>query len=271
MAATAVHARYHDPAPSTAPRRPDRIRLSRAEEVELAARAARGDRGARDRLVEANLGLVHAIARDFRGRGLELDDLVGEGRLGLFRAAEKFDPRHRARFGTYAAYWIKEAIGAALRDQAPVIRLPAWMVKRLSRWRRAERALRREMGREPDFEEVAAALGLGAAQRPMVARALQARQVRSQCGPGEEAGDRPLAEVGDRLGRAEERAEAEDERAGVRRRMGRLDDRERTVLALRYGLEGEALTLREIGGRLGMTREWARKLELRALARLREA
>src|SRR5262249_1460087 len=100
MAATAVRARYRDPAPSTAPRGPDRIGLSRAEEVEL---AARGDRDARDRMIEANLGLVHAIARDFRGRGAGSEDLVGEGRLGLFRAAGRFDPRPGARSSPSAA------------------------------------------------------------------------------------------------------------------------------------------------------------------------
>jgi RNA polymerase primary sigma factor len=253
---------------TAAPRAAGRPGLTRDEEVELATRAAAGDRMARDRMVEANLGLVHTIARDFQSQGLDLEDLIGEGHLGLFRAVERFDPRFGARFSTYAAHWIKEAIRAALIDTAPVVRLPAWMVRLLTRWRRAERALRRETGRAPGFEEVAAALGLSEEQKSLVSRALEARRLRAGSGSGDEAAGCRLAEIRDRRGRVEERAELEDERAMMRRRMGRLDERERTILALRYGLEGEAVTLKEIGRRLGMTREWARKLELRALGKL---
>ena len=125
-------------------------------------------------MVESNLGLVHTIARDFRGRGLELDDLVGEGHLGLFRAAERFDPRFGTRFSTYAAWWIKQAIREALTNTTATIRLPAYMVRLLARWRRAERELPR--GGAPAFDEVATSLGLSEAQKGMVAAALVARR-----------------------------------------------------------------------------------------------
>jgi RNA polymerase primary sigma factor len=270
MTATAVHDRRLHPTPAPATRRPDRPGLACAEEVELAARVARGDRRARDRMVEANLGLVHTIARDFLGRGLEMDDLIGEGHLGLIRAIGKFDPRHGARFSTYAAYWIKEAIRAALINTAPTIRLPAYMVRLLTRWRRAERALRRERGGAATFEEVAASLGLSEEQKSMVARAQEAGRLRRVGTRDEDACDRLPDDVADGRARVEEPVEAEDERELVRRRMGRLDDRERAILALRYGLDGEAVTLKEVGRRLGLSREWVRKLELRALCKLRD-
>jgi RNA polymerase primary sigma factor len=268
MTATAAHHGLRpDDAAQPERRRSGRPGLSRDEEVELAGLAARGDLQARDRMVGANLGLVRTIARDFRGRGLEPDDLVGEGHLGLIRAVERFDPRHGTRFSTYASHWIKQAIREALMNTAPTIRLPAYMVGLLTRWRRAERALGRELGRRPQFDEVAMSLGLSAAQRDMVARAMESRRIRLAGGYGEAVGDGVLAEATDDH-RAEEPVEAEDERALLGRRMGRLDDRERMTLALRYGLEGEPMTLKAIGRRLGVTREWVRKLEVRALAKL---
>jgi RNA polymerase primary sigma factor len=241
--------------------------LSRQEEVELAARVARGDRHARDRMVQANLGLVRAIARDFLGRGMELDDLVGEGHLGLLRATRQFDPRFGTRFSTYAAYWIKQAIRQALMDTTPTIRLPAHMVRTLTRWRRAGRALRRELGRAPGFEEVASSLGLSEEQKRLVARAMNARRARLAGSYEAGAGDRILAGVSDGY-RVEEPVEAEDEQDVVRRRMDRLDDRERMILDLRFGLGGEVVTLREVGRRLGITREWARKIQVRAVGKM---
>ena len=126
----------------------------------MAVLIAGGDRAARNRMVQAYLGLVVVIARGFKGRGLALDDLVGEGNLGLIRAAERFDPDFGTRFSTYASYWIREAIQDALTNRTATIRLPAHMVKLLARWRRAERTLAREGDHTPDFEEVAGLLGL---------------------------------------------------------------------------------------------------------------
>jgi RNA polymerase primary sigma factor len=242
--------------------------LTRDEEIELASRIASGDRTARDRLVEANLGLVHTLAADFIGRGMEMDDLVGEGHLGLIRAAEAFDPRFGARFGTYATYWIKEAIHRALIDTAPAIRVPAWMVQLLRRWRAAERLLRRKTGEEPTFDEIAAALGLSDAQKCLVIRAMRSRRLRTESNGEAETGAVILAEVTDRDGDVAERMEAEDERAEARRLLDRLDARERAVVAWRYGLEGEAQTYKQIGHRLGVTRDCARDIQVRALRKL---
>jgi RNA polymerase primary sigma factor len=221
-------------------------------------------------MVQANLGLVRTIAQHFLGRGLEMDDLVGEGNLGLIRATQGFDPRFGTRFSTYAAFWIKQAIRQALMDTTPTIRLPAHMVGLLTRWRRAERALRRDLVRAPSFEEVASSLGLSEEQKRLVARAMEARRLRPEASYRDGSGAGILAEAMDRRC-ATDPVEDEDERDAILRRLGRLDDRERTILALRYGLAGEALTLKEIGRRLGITREWVRKLELRALRKLGDA
>jgi RNA polymerase primary sigma factor len=259
-----------EPAAATVRRGAGRNGLTRDEEYALAARIAAGDRTARNRLVQANLGLVVAIARRFLGRGLDFDDLVGEGNLGLIRAAEEFDPRFGARFSTYAVCWIKQAMRHALMHTASTIRLPERMVGLLMKWRRAEWALGRELGRAPKFDEVASYLGLSEAKKSLVVRAIEAGRLR----PGSRDDDRPggglSGWVTDRHGPAGEWVEAEEERAVAWRLIGRLNDRERVILTLRFGLEGESLTLEEIGRRLGITRERVRQVENHALRKLGE-
>src|SRR5262249_1622448 len=134
--------------------------LTAAEECALAEAIAHGDTASRSRMIQANLRLVVKIARDYVGRGIVLDDLIGEGNLGLIRAAEEFDPRCGTRFSTYASYWIKQAIRHALINTTSTIRLPAHMVGLLTKWRRAERTLCRDEGRAPTFDEVASYLRL---------------------------------------------------------------------------------------------------------------
>jgi RNA polymerase primary sigma factor len=257
------------PEPVAAPtrRRGGPGRLSGEEEHALALRAVAGDRGARDRLVQANLGLVVTIARRFLGRGMDLDDLVGEGNIGLVRAVDGFDPGFGTRFSTYASYWISQAIREALILTASAIRLPEEMVSLLKRWRQAEWALGGELGRKPSFDEVASSLGLREARRTHVAQALEAGRLR----PGGSSEDGTvaglLAEVADRRP-VDERLEAEEERAVAWQLMERLKARERAVLMFRFGLEGEPLTLEQIGRRLGVTRERVRQLEAQALRAL---
>src|SRR3954468_18526242 len=152
--------------------------LSAAEERVLADAIARGDRDARSRLIQANLRLVVKIARDYTGRGMGLEDLIGEGNLGLIRAAEEYDPRFGTRFSTYASYWIKQSIRHALINTTTTIRLPAHMYGLLTRWRKAERSLCRERGSAPSFEEVGSFLGLSEAQMFMVSRARSASQLK---------------------------------------------------------------------------------------------
>jgi RNA polymerase primary sigma factor len=257
-----------DTAPASVPGIHRRSGLSRAEEHELAARIANGDHEARNHMVRANLRLVSKIALAFRGRGLPLDDLIGEGNLGLIRAAQEFDPRFGTRFSTYAAYWIKEGIHRALVKTTATIRLPAHMEKLLTKWRRAERKLHHQWNRRPTFGEVAAILGLSEGQKSLVAKAQHARRLMLESNASGESGSWLSNEVTDRLGPIDERLETDDERTVAFHRMVRLDDRERVVLTLRFGLEGEFLTYQELGWRFGMTREWVRQIELRALCKL---
>jgi RNA polymerase primary sigma factor len=243
--------------------------LSAAEERELADAIARGDRDARGRMIKANLRLVVKIARDYMGRGLVLDDLVGEGNVGLIRAAEEYDPRFGTRFSTYASYWIKQAIRHALINTTATIRLPAHMYSLLTKWRRAERLLCRQQGGPPSFDEVAAYLDLSETQKGLVAKAHRARQLKLESSLGDSHGAWSPEDSTDVTEAVEDSYEVSDERAEILRRMDWLDDRERLVLSLRYGLAGEQpRTLKEIGQRLGVTREWVRKIELKAVSKM---
>jgi RNA polymerase primary sigma factor len=242
--------------------------LTAEEERQLAGAIARGDRAARDRMITANLRLVVKIARDYEGHGLPIDDLIGEGNLGLLRAVKEFDPRFEVRFSTYAAHWIKQAIRHALTNTTATIRLPSHMVGLITKWRRVERHLRRDLGGPPSFEQIADALRLTPTQRDLIHRAFRAQRLRQEGGETgetwapEEAPD-PRDEAPDAL------LIAADERLDLHRRLQRLDDRERTVVDLRFGLRGGSpLTLKEVGRRLGVTREWVRKIEIRAVRKL---
>ncbi len=242
--------------------------LSQDEEIDLAARIADGDKEARNWLVQANLGLVVKVAREFQGRGLELEDLVGEGNLGLLRAAQQFDPRLGARFSTYAVYWIKESIRRALVNTAGTIRVPAHTCDLLSKWRRTERCQTRWSGERPTFDDIAAVMGWSDTQKTMVCDARRARRIRRESNCSDKPARWLSDEVVDRSDPTDVILEADEERAIVRNRMSRLDAREQAVLTLRYGLEGECLTLTEIGRRLGLCRVWVYQIELRAIRKL---
>jgi RNA polymerase primary sigma factor len=243
--------------------------LTAAEESALAAAIARGDSGARARMIQSNLRLVVRIARDYLGRGLALDDLIGEGNLGLIRAAEEFDPAFGTRFSTYASYWIKQAIRHALTNTTATIRLPAHMVNLLTKWRRAERALARELDQAPTEEQIAVALGLTDAQLDLVRKAKLAGRLQLESGFTDETHLWSPDESADERHDPSAALEAEDDRRLLQRRLDRLEPRERMVVVLRYGLEGNApLTLKEVGRRLGVTREWVRKIEIRAVRKL---
>ncbi len=243
--------------------------LSEAEEGSLVEAIAGGDGEARSRIIRAHLPLVVKIARCYAGRGMVLGDLIGEGNLGLIRAAEKFNSRFGTRFGTYAAFWIKEAILQACINTECTIRLPKYMVGLLTKWRRAEEVLRREDGRPPSSNEVAEFLHLSATQRSLVASARQARQLKLGCGIKSDADgwspDNPV----DGHEPPETRVEADEERAVLLREMDCMSAQERAVVSLHYGLEGGLpLTLKEIGRRLCVCGECVRQIELGALRKL---
>jgi RNA polymerase primary sigma factor len=242
--------------------------LSAEEERRLAEAIRLGDESARKRMIQANLRLVVRIARDYLGRGLSMDDLVGEGNLGLIRAVSDYDPSRNTRFSTYAAYWIKQAILQAIINTGTTIRLPAHMYGRLTQWKREVRKLRRSTGTEPDQEDVATALGLTETQRWMVNRAMHAKRIRQESSIDPEVSWTPDETADPREG-PEDQLEHQELCRHVRQRLSRLDARERTIVTLRYGLEGqEPMTLQQIGLKLGVTREWVRKIEQRALEKM---
>src|SRR6266852_2363363 len=147
--------------------------LNAQEEKQLAYRIAEGDAAARDRMVRANLRLVVNIARSYTGKGLGLQDLIEEGNLGLLRAVEGFDPTMNTRFSTYASYWIKQSIKRALVNTAKTIRIPAYMVELLAKWRRATAKLQDELGRSPTHEEIARLLGLPKKKLAIIKKAIR--------------------------------------------------------------------------------------------------
>ena len=243
--------------------------LTAHEERVLSARVSQGDLGARDQMVKANLRLVVNIARGFRGQGLPLEDLIEEGNLGLMRAVEGFDGERGIRFSTYATYWIKQSIRAALIRYGKTIRLPAYMVVLLVKWRRTAARLTDELGREPSAEEVGAVLGLSKKKIAMIAVALRTYELTryEELAEGEETA---LDALTDQRGkRPEDCCLASEDWMRVVERLARLGEREAAIIRLRFGLGTEApLTLREVGERLALTRERVRQLERKALAAL---
>ncbi len=245
--------------------------LSADEELELAERIGQGDVEARDRMVRANLRLVVNIARGYTGKGLGLQDLIEEGNLGLLRAVEGFDPLVGTRFSTYASYWIKQSIKRALINSAKTIRIPAYMVELLSKWRRATARLSEELGRTPTNEEVARVLGLPKKKLPIIRKAIKINNGTPQSDQSDAGWSLGEMVMDDRLKAPDEELLDHDVLRHAMELLGGLEDREATVLKLRFGLGGfEPRTLKEIGAELGLTRERVRQIETEALRRLAE-
>jgi RNA polymerase primary sigma factor len=243
--------------------------LSAREEKELARRIAEGEKEARDRMVRANLRLVVNIARAYAGKGLPLQDLIEEGNLGLLRAVEGFDPDMDTRFSTYASYWIKQSIKRALINSAKTIRIPAYMVELLSKWRKATAKLDDELGRPPTQEEVAKELGLPKKKLSIVKKAIQLYNTTPQT--DEEDGGWSMNDMvpDERIKGPEDELLTSDNLKHVYRMLDEMDPREATILRMRFGLDdAEPKTLKEIGELLGLTRERVRQIEADALRRL---
>ena len=243
--------------------------LTADEEKELARAIAKGDAMARDRMVRANLRLVVNIARGYTGKGLGLQDLIEEGNLGLLRAVEGFDPTVGTRFSTYASYWIKQSIKRALINSAKTIRIPAYMVELLSKWRRASVRLTEELRRNPTPEEVARLLGLPKRKLPIIKKAIQIYNATPQTDQPDSGWSLGEMVMDDRIRSPEEELIESDVMKHIRVMMGDLDERAAAVLRMRFGLEGlEPHTLKEIGEKLGLTRERVRQIETETLKRL---
>ncbi len=246
--------------------------LNAEEEKQLAYRIEMGDSEARDRMVRANLRLVVNIARGYTGKGLALQDLIEEGNLGLLRAVEGFDPTMNTRFSTYASYWIKQSIKRALVNTAKTIRIPAYMVELLAKWRRATNKLTDELGRPPTLEEVAKLLGLPKKKLNIIKKAIRVYNSAPQTDQTEAGWSIDEMLQDGRTKTPDTEMVENDDLRQVMTLLDKMDPREATVLRMRFGLnDEEPKTLKEIGESLGLTRERVRQIESEALQKLSES
>jgi RNA polymerase primary sigma factor len=241
--------------------------LTAAEEVELAKRIERGDRRAKERMINSNLRLVVHHARKYMGHGVPLGDLIQEGVIGLNRAAEKFDWRKGFKFSTYATWWIRQACQRAVANQAKTIRIPVHVDDRRRKLARTRQQFELKHGREPTLDELAGAAGMTVVH---VQEALDAVEASISLNTRVGDGDSELGELFSDPESVDPESAAGDalRSRAVRQALAELPERERRIIEMRFGFDGETMALEAIGKELGITRERVRQLERQAFERL---
>ena len=247
--------------------------LSADQEKELARRIHKGDPQAREHMARANLRLVVSIAKMYVERGLSLQDLIAEGNFGLLKAVEKFDPEAGCRFSTYATWWIKQSIRRALVNTVKSVRVPSYMAENISKWRNVSQEFVFRRGRMPTVEEVAQELGIPEESWSLLRRTIQSSSLGAQVSLDVLTSSQDTVQDEDSK-TPDEHLLDEDLLKRLGDLLGAIDEREATILKLRYGLGGggqEPMTLKEIGRVVGLTRERVRQIEREALRKLYDA
>jgi len=243
--------------------------LDAEKEKELALKISEGNLQAREQMIQANLRLVVSIAKNYINRGLSLMDLVEEGNLGLLKAVEKFDPSEDCRFSTYATWWIKQSIRRALTNTVKTVRIPSYMVELIGKWNRTVELLANTLGRKPSTREVARKLNISPNSILAVTHAVRTASIASNPFSIEDTESLSDTIEDQNSKRPEDVVLTGHEIVQIKNLLNFISEREAKILRMRYGLEYEnAMTLKEIGHKLNLTRERVRQVQNEALKKL---